>query len=88
MGRSPCGPGQAAAAGGGGCGCCSSEGWGPGDQTCAALETLLALHDLRQHREDQTTTTTEQRCQFFVSLQMYSVMTRGTRTDSYIKVTQ
>lgn len=88
MGRSPCGPGQAAAAGGGGCGCCSSEGWGPGDQTCAAPETLLTLHDLCQHREDQTTTTTtEQRSVFFVSLQMYSVMTWETRTDSYIKVT-
>lgn len=53
MGQTPCGLGWAAVAGGGGCGC--SLGWSFGDQTCAALETLLTLCALGPHKAKQTT---------------------------------
>lgn len=62
VGQSPCGPDRASAAGGG-CYCCSSKGRDPGDQTCAALETVMNLCDLCPHKEDRITT--QQRCQFF-----------------------
>lgn len=54
MGQTPCGPGWAAVAGGGGCGC-RLVGWGFGDQTCAALETVLTLCALCPHKAKQTT---------------------------------